>query len=216
MAWIVQSMTEGPLCITDVGITMTKGQLRDLDLIGRDNAERSNDIKVLLLKGFLRTVRKDASPSISSADPKIIEQLKEAAEMANKANQQLETANANNAALQQQLAEQKKKTEEAVDISKKVLEELRAFAEHDPLGIRTIKKALENIQAEKGQVVKEIAESRKAPEPVSDRELKTHEQILRAKERKLEKNFKELGKTVSKSAEDIDDLVDAMDEEGIF
>jgi len=218
MAWIVQSMTEGPLCITDVGITMTKGQLRDLDLIGRDNAERSNDIKVLMLKGFLRTVRKDASPSASSADPKILEQLKEAAEMANKANKQLEAANANNEALHKELAEQKKKTEEAIDISKRVLKEVQAFAAEDPLGIRTIKKALENIQVEKVRVAKEIADAgaRKTPEPVSERELKAHEQILKAKEKKLEKNYKELGNTVSKSAENIDDLVDAMDEEGIF
>jgi len=218
MAWIVQSMSEGPLCITDVGITMTKGQLRDLDMIGRDNAERSNDIKVLILKSFLRTVRKDAAPStIAAPDPKIMEQLKAASEMASKANEALNAANANNIALQQQLVEQKQKAEEAVDLAKLVLEEVRAFAKTDPLGVRTIKEALENIKLEKVQIVQQIsAAEAKVKENVSDRELKAHEQILKAKEKKLDKNFKDLGQTVSKSSESVDALLDTLDKEGIF
>ena len=218
MAWIVQSMSEGPLCITDVGITMTKGQLRDLDMIGRDNAERSNDIKVLILKSFLRTVRKDAAPStIAAPDPKIMEQLKAASEMASKANEALNAANANNIALQQQLVEQKQKAEEAVDLAKLVLEEVRAFAKTDPLGVRTIKEALENIKLEKVQVIQQIsAAEAKVKENVSDRELKAHEQILKAKEKKLDKNFKDLGQTVSKSSESVDALLDTLDKEGIF
>lgn len=218
MAWIVQSVSEGPVCITDVGITMTKGQLRDLDMIGRDNAERSNDIKVLMLKGFIRTVRKDAAPSsVATPDPKIMEQLKAASEMAAKANEALNAANANNIALQQQLVEQKQKTDEAVDLAKKVLEEVRAFAKSDPLGVRTIKEALENIKTEKIQVVQQIAETEaKVKENVSDRELKAHEQILKAKEKKLDKNFKDLGHTVSKSSDSVEDLLDTLDKEGIF
>lgn len=220
MSWIVQNMCEGPLCITDVGITMNgKGQLRDLDLIGRDNAERSNDIKVLLLKGFVRTVRKDAAPPAPSStpDPKLMEQLKATAEMATKANEALIAASQQNTALQQQLDDQRKQNSETMDLARKILEEVREFSKAEPLDIRTIKEALENIKAEKSHVAQQIAAVEAArPKDVTDRELEAHEKILKVKEKKLEKNFQELGHTVSKSAGDIDDVMKAMEDEGIF
>jgi len=222
MSWIVQNMCEGPLCITDVGITMNgKGQLRDLDLIGRDNSERSNDIKVLLLKGFIRTVRKDAAPpAVSMApDPKLMEQLKTTVEMATKANEALIAASQQNTALQQQLDDQRKQNSETMDLARKILEEVRGFANENPLGIRTIKEALENIKAEKvhvAQQIEAVEAARASDQAMSDGELQAHEQILRAKEKKMEKNFKDLGKTVSKSSESVDDILDTMDKEGIF
>jgi len=220
MSWIVQNMCEGPLCITDVGITMNgKGQLRDLDLIGRDNAERSNDIKVLLLKGFIRTVRKDAAPpSVSMApDPKLMEQLKTTAEMATKANEALIAASQQNTALQQQLDDQRKQNSETMDLARKILEEVRGFAKAEPLDVRVIKEALDNIKAEKLHVARQIAEVEEAkPKDITDRELEAHEKILKVKEKKLEKNFQELGHTISKSAEDVDDVLGALEDEGIF
>ena len=219
MSWIVQNMCEGPLCITDVGITMNgKGQLRDLDLIGRDNAERSNDIKLLLQKGFVRTVRKDAAPSVSAPpDPKLMEQLKTTAEMATKANEALIMASQQNTALQQQLDDQRKQNSETMDLAKKILEEVRGFAKAEPLDVRVIKEALDNIKAEKLHVARQIAEVEEAkPKDITDRELEAHEKILKVKEKKLEKNFQELGHTISKSAEDVDDVLGALEDEGIF
>jgi len=233
MAWIVQSASEGPIVITDMGITLTKNQVRDLDIIGRQNAERSTDIQYLLQKGFIRTIRKDASPSMTpEVDPKIMADLKLASEQITAAaamsEEQAKAAKAlqeQNLRLQAQLEEQKKQLDEGKKQSgeiagkqDQILAEIKAFAQRDPLGIKAIKEALENIKAEKLVVVErraEIAKEIKAADEVTERELKTQDNILKLKESKLDRNFEDLGKTVSQKAESVQESINALDEMGI-
>ena len=59
MAWIIQSNSEGPVIIADIGLTFSAKQIKNVDLIGRHNAEQSNDLKLMIQKGFLKEIKKD-------------------------------------------------------------------------------------------------------------------------------------------------------------
>jgi hypothetical protein len=212
MAWVIQSVSEGPVCITDIGITLTKGQIRDLDLIGRANAERSADTKFMLMKGFVKTIRKDDEPD-RPHDAGLIQKVHQV----HQATEQLAQSNADQSEQIRKLEQQNDRLQQALkeqsDLTNRVLEEVKAFAEKDPLGIRTIKAAIENIKIERGAVE---AEKAAAPAELSERELQAHQRMLEIKGKKLEKNYKDLGKTVSKSAsEDVQSALDAMDKLGI-
>jgi chromosome segregation ATPase len=209
---------EGPVELSDLGIVLTKScPRRDLDLIGRENAERSNDIKIALAKGWIKTIRKDASArEMGSVNPQVVQQLQEATRKVSEAtanqaevlkqledrNRKMEDLEERNRKLEQSLQEQKGKQDE-------ILAEVRAFAGQFPLGIQTIKDAMKNAQAERTVIA---AEKEKMSAADTDADLKAQARILEAKDKKLEKNIDHLGKTVSKSAEDMKDVMDAMDE----
>jgi hypothetical protein len=59
--WIVRNLLRGTLTLRGLGISIpAKGEL-DLDLaLGRERAERSNQVLVAFEEGYLQTVRKDA------------------------------------------------------------------------------------------------------------------------------------------------------------
>ena len=218
MAWEITSTLEGPVELSDLGIVLTKNcPRRDLDLIGRENAERSNDIKIAMAKGWIKTIRKDPSArDAGGVSLQVVQQLQEATKRVNEAaaahaevvkqlddrNSRLEELEDRNRKLEQSLQEQKGKQEE-------ILAEVRAFADAFPLGIKTIKEAMKNAQAERTVIA---AEREKMSSADTDADLKAQARILEAKDKKLEKNVNHLGKTVSKSAEDMKDVMDAMDE----
>ena len=217
MAWEIVSTMAGPVELSDLGIILTKScPRRDLDLIGRENAERSNDVRLALAKGWIRTIRKDAtSREVGGVSPQVVQELQEATKRVNEAAQahadvvkQLDDRNARleeledrNKKLEQSLQEQKGKQEE-------ILAEVRAFAGTFPLGIKTIKEAMKNAQVERAAIA---SEKEKLSEADSEADLKATVKIMAAKDKKLEKNLDKMGKTVSGSAEDVKDVLDAMD-----
>ena len=93
MAWVVQSTHGGPLEVRDINLMFGPNQIRDLDIVGRENAERSNDIKYLFTKGWLREIRKDAftasSPQDMSGVQKIVEEASKASQDAKAATEAL-------------------------------------------------------------------------------------------------------------------------------
>ena len=95
MAWRIQSMSEGPVILSDLGLTFTKGSIRDLDVDpGRVNAEQSMDIKLALQKGWVKQLEKSPykptqTPG-SSIDPDVIDKLQETAQKAENAALQAE------------------------------------------------------------------------------------------------------------------------------
>lgn len=211
MAWVIQSQNEGPLHLADIGIMLLKGQMRDLDLIGRENAERSNDIKLALQKLWIKTIRKDPyTNGGGSMSPQVVQGLQEAtvkaAEAAKAAISVAEDLRTRNVQLEGQLNEQKKQSD-------KILSELRAFADAHPLHLKTILEAIKNAQVERVH----IAEERKvAPaDDMTEGEMKARDKILELKDKKLEKNIENLGKTISASSEDVTDVLDQLDELGI-
>lgn len=232
MAWVIQSVMEGPVCLDDIGINLTKGQFRDLDLIGRENAERSNAVKLALAKCWIRTVKKDASTSGGGGvSPEVVEAITDATSKINEAtsantelvrrleerNKELERQlEEQRKRFDEQLAEQRQHNDNVVANANKVLDEVRSFSEKFPLEIRTIGEAMRNIQVERANVAEEKSSlAALAASGHSEAEIKAQEKILSLKDKKLEKNFKELGKTVSASATDVNDALDALDELGI-
>ena len=217
MTWVIQSATEGPVIINDIGITLTKGQIRDLDLIGRENAERSGDVKYLLMKGLVREIRKDPPPVAASSQAleAVNEQLGQVTAITAQQKVLIENLEKQNSQLAGQLQEQKTNAEAVLSKTQKILEEVQAFAQRDPLNAKAIKEALENIMGEKGEIAARKAELEKQASEMSQKELETQNRILDMKEKRLEKNAKEMGKTVSKSAESVQESLDALDELGI-
>jgi chromosome segregation ATPase len=219
---------DGPVILQDIGITITRGQLRDLDLIGRENAERSNDVKLALAKNYVKTVRKDAISTGSGVPQQVVDAISTAASKMDEAtaantdvvkrleerNRELEKKLAEQkAAFDAQIEEQRRHNEQAESNANKVLDEVRDFAKRLPIEIRTIGEAMRNIQVERAQVAE--ARSSLAESGHTEEEIKAQERILALKDKKLEKNFKDLGKTVSSSATDVTEALDALDELGI-
>lgn len=223
MSWMIQSMNEGPIILSDVGITMTRGQIRDLDLIGRENAERSNDIKLALMKGWIKELRKDAH-SASGIDPKIVQQMQEAASKANHVAEQLEQVTADqkqtigkleesNKRLGEELEAQKATTAEVLSNTKQLMTKMQEMIDQDPLRMRAIKEAIANIKVEQVAVSKEQKEL--AASGDSEAEIKAREKILQMKEKKLKKNYDDIGRTMTDDSSQIDEALDALDSLGI-
>ena len=208
MSWLIQSEMEGPVLVADIGLTFTARQIKDIDLIGRCNAERSNDIKYLLLKKFLKEIRKD--PSDEGIDPKLVQQF---AETVKKAEANVKLAEAHNEKLQTQNEALKKQNEEIHAKMDSVLNEVKAFAEKFPLELKTIGEAMRNIKIEQADVASRREFLPQSGE--SEAEIATQDKILSMKEKKLEKNLGDLGKTISESAKDVNEALDAMDQLGI-
>jgi uncharacterized protein YoxC len=229
VAWIIQSISEGPVEISDIGVTLTKGQVRDLDIIGRENAERSHGVKLLIAKGFLREVRKDPAPPPAGAapalDPKVVEQLKAAADQINQATNLaaaqgdvIQKLQEQNSQMQQQMQQVHNQSAALMDRTAQILTEVQAYAERNPNEIKAIREAVENIGRETKEISEkraEIARQAEGADQHTEQELQAQDRILAIKGKKLEKNYQDLGKTVSKSADDVDETLKAMDELGI-
>jgi hypothetical protein len=216
MGWIIKNKHAGPVEVRDLCLWFQGGQIRDLDIIGRENVERSNDLKILMNQHFLEQIRKDGHSS-TSIDPKTVEQLnaavakvsevsvKAAADQAAHA-KQMGDIQAENAGLKKSMAEQ-------AELTNKVLSEVQEFAKKFPADIKTFSEAMRNIVAERQAISEKREELAEAG--VSEAEIKVADRILSLKDKKLEKNLENLGKTVSGSAADVKGALDAMDELGL-
>ena len=225
MAWIIHCEMEGLLCLSDIGATLRKGQQWDLDVIGRENAERSSDVKVALNKGWIREVRKDDAPAVSGTiDPELVSKIETATKESSEAARVQTDAIKE---LKDQTAEQAKTISDLKDINSRlesklqeqddkqdeILSKLKAFAESFPLEVRHLKETLQNIKVERSHIAEE-RESMVSSEQ-SDEELAARERILNIRDKKLEKNAKEIGNKLSKEIDDVDDALDALDNLGI-
>lgn len=209
MPWIIQSLHEGPVIVNDLNLKFTKDQIRDVDLYGgRDNAERSNDLKCLIFKNYLKEVRKDA-PSIDRAMPgdvgKIVDVVKQHSD---EHIQRIEQK------LDQHKQEMVAYKQEVLDITNKVLSEVKAFAERYPLEIRTIAEAMRNITVERASISEQRSQLVDSGE--SDADILAQDKLLAMKDKKLEKNLNRLGKTVSVSSDDdLEKSLKALEEIGL-
>lgn len=219
MTWTIQSVSEGPVIIQDLNIILHKNQMKDLDLaVGRQTAERSNDLKVLFNLKHIETRKKDEVID-TTIDPKILTTLTESANKANEAANNAMAANQANMETIHKLEEQVKiANEQNAEMGKKmdrVLDAVAKFAESHPIDIRVMKEAMENIAAERQQIAikKELVQN----EENSDSEVALQTKILNIKDKKLEKNYNDIGKSIVKNIEDanVEDSLNAMDELGI-
>ena len=217
MGWIIKNRHAGPVEIRDLSVWFQGLQIRDLDIIGRENVERSNDLKLLFNKGFLEQIRKDAHSSANSIDPKSIEQLNAAVARVSEVSARAAADQAAHAkqmgAIQTENENLKKSMAEQAVLTNTVLSEVREFAKKFPADVKTFSEAMRNIVAERSAIAEKREEL--ADAGVSEAEIKVADRILSLKDKKLEKNLENLGKTVSGSAADVKGALDAMDELGI-
>ena len=215
MSWIIQSNSEGPVIICDLGLTFSAKQIRNVDLIGRQNAERSNDLKLMIQKGFLREIKKDASDE--SIDPQLVQKLTQTVQQATAASEahsaKITVLEQQNTDLKIQNDDMKIQNQQMQTKMDQILKEIQGFSDKHPVDIKVFVEALKNANAER-QVIAEKREAL-AESGASDAEIKTQDRILALKDKKLEKNTQNIGKTISQSASDIDETLDALDKLGI-
>jgi hypothetical protein len=213
MAWIIRNETGGIFSVTDLNITFHPHQIRDMDLLGRENAEKSVQLKQLLNGQTLKEIKKDFVPGC--VDPQTVDRMEKAAEKfsvaAENAQKVQEAQNQRIADLQVKNEELTKKLDESTATTNKVLEEFRAFAEKFPVQVKNIADAMRNISSER----QDIAKQRDEMAGASDPEIKIQDRILALKDKKLEKNLDNLGKTISGPSTDVNDALKALDELGI-
>jgi hypothetical protein len=213
MAWVIKNASSGTIIITDINLTFGPQQIRDLDIIGRDNAERSTDLKVLLAQrnSPLKEIAKDARQG--QLDPKIAQQVNDAllkiTDVSQQATQAQTEQNEKISALEQKVAETQQMTRD-------VLEEIRAMSKKFPLHVNVVGEAMKNISVER----KEIAEQRAAladlaESGASESEIAVQDRILAARDKRLEKNCKNLGESISHEGVDLEKSLEALDELGI-
>jgi len=207
MAWVVQSTHGGPLEVRDLNLMFGPNQIRDLDIVGRENAERSNDIKYLFTKGWLRELRKDPFTSSSSADmsgmQKVVEEASKASLDAKAATEALNLKlQQENQSLKAKMEEMERSQKEGSQKMDQLISLVRAFAEANPAEARATAAAMRNIKAEQEQVDEEMSKA----------EIEAHHKILDMKKKKLQQNMENLGKTVVQSSGDVKEALDAMDQ----
>jgi hypothetical protein len=213
-------MMEGPVILADMQLSFTKGQIRDLDIIGREHAEKSNDIKIAFNKGWIAELSKDPSPVSEDVQASIrvaAENIAGRAEEAIAANadviSRLEEQNKKLVSQLEKQSFQEVKQAEILDKTTRILSEIKSFADRDPILLRTLKEALGNISAERRHIKEQSDEIKSSGD--SDAEIEAHERILRLKDNKLKKNFEDIGKSISKDADSVEDTLSQMDELGI-
>jgi hypothetical protein len=118
-----------------------------------------------------------------------------------------------NRTLMAQMAQQGAQTQQVLDNTNKVLEQVKDFAEKHPVEIRSLKETLQNIKVEKAEIAGKLEQLPSSG--MSEGEIKAQERILKMKEQRLQKNAETIGKSISESATDIQQELDAMDEMGI-
>jgi len=214
MAWIIQNTSNSIVCIDDLGIVLQRGQTRDVDLLGRDTAEKSKYLKNAISAGLLTEVKKDAPPQTAAAiDTKIVDDMKKTTEQA------VAAATAAQAAVQAQATTIQKQNDiiqqqaDTLKNTASVLEKVKILAEQFPMEMKAFRESMANIKVERAQ----IAEEKKfITDGTSEAEMKAHEKILKKRDAALEKNYEQLGQTITKKVDaDLNETLDALDELGI-
>jgi len=215
MAWIVKNISDSIIDIRELCINFQGKAVKDLDIIGRDNAERSSELKQMFQKGFLITIAKDPAPKI---DGQLIQKLEAAAGKIEKATSQGEQHAAELEKLKQSNEELKTQVQQAnIQMASKVdgiLEQVKAYAEKFPIHAQVVAEALKNIKIEKGDIASQREQLQSSG--TSEGEIKTQDKILAAKEQKLQKNVENMGRTVFHDDKaDLDKQLKALEEAGI-
>jgi small-conductance mechanosensitive channel len=211
MAWIIQNNSNSIVCIDDLGIVLQRGQTRDVDLLGRENAERSRFLRNALSAGLLTEVKKDAyTPPGTGIDSQVVDAMKKTTEQAVAAAEaaqeavklQSDTIQKQNQVMAEQSAALKSTTA--------ALDRMKELFERFPEEMRAIKDAMTNIKVERSVIAEKQAT---LTDGTSDAEMKMQEKILKKRDAALEKNYKHLGETVTKKVDaELGDALDAMNE----
>jgi hypothetical protein len=186
-------------------------QIRDLDIVGRENAEHSNDIKYLFSKGWLKEIRKDAftshgTPPDMSGVQKVVEEANKASLAATAATEALNTKlSMENEELRKKMSQMELSQKQSAEDGSKKMDQLlslvKSFAEAHPAEARAAAAAMRNIQTEQKQI-----------EEMSQAEIEAHGKILDMRKKNLKQNMENLGKTVAQSSGNVKEALDAMDQ----
>jgi hypothetical protein len=192
--WIVKNLLKGTLTFKGLGISIPPKQEFDLDVLGREQAEKSNQIMVAFEEGYIQNIHKESleggpSKQITRADfdrrlqrfkTAIVEELRETLLGANPS------------------------TEKGEKEVTKQLSELRSSIVGD------VKALLENLKVAKLKL-KEEKERLLVDDSLSEAEIKARIVFLEEKEKELEKNFEKIGKKSASTGEgDIFDKADLL------
>jgi chromosome segregation ATPase len=205
MVWIIQNQVKSIVEISDLGIILHPGQTRDLDIIGRESAEKSRCIRHALSAGLIIELKKDSlsSPTI---DSKSIEDMRKTTEDSKNATQEVKEVMLKH---QETIKEQN----EVVKKFSYAIAKIQEFAERFPEEMKAIHESMKNIKVEQAGVSKQIEELKDSG--MSQGEIETQEKILKKRSEKLQKNYNTLGTSITANSTDIDDTLQELENLGI-
>jgi len=213
MAWIIKNVSGMIIDIRDLHVTFQQDQVRDVDILGRENSERSSDLAQMLQKGYLFQIAKDAAMRV---DGQLVQKLERAAEKMESVSVQSSKNAAEIEGLKKSNSDLQKSNEQLsakIDGAARTFEEVKSFFEKFPVQAKAIAESMRNIQAEQ----KGVAEQRERLQEsgTSDAEIRVQDRILASKGAKLQKNLENLGNVVAHKEGDLDKQLEAMEKAGI-
>lgn len=214
MAWVIKNISQSVVIISDLNLIMHQNQSKDLDLIGREVAEKSSEVRQALAMGLIEEVKKDPHEKAGGIAQEVVAEIKQTA------NKAVEAAEKANAAIEKQ-EETIKAQEETIKAYQEdqketlsVLEQMKAMLAQYPEETRAIKKAIEGIGKER-VIIAEQRENLKTSPDMSEAEIDVQEKILKRRDERLEKNLDNMGESIRVEDADVQESMDALDELGL-
>jgi hypothetical protein len=198
--WIVKNLLRGTLTFRGLGISISPKADYDLDQLGRQRAETSNQVLVAFEEGYLQTVFKDQAglPGVTAGgltDQQLLDRLDSF--------KQAVLSELRQALPAQVAAAARPGPNDGLDM-KHELSELRQVIAADMKGmLQNLKVAKLKLKEEKERVL--------VDESLSEAEIRARLAFLDEKERELEKNFSEIGRKTRPSETATKSVVEKAD-----
>jgi hypothetical protein len=190
--WIVKNLLRGTLTFKGLGISIPTKEEFDLDTLGREQAESSNQILVAFEEGYLQNVFKDPFPGTGSTlDPAQIE------------DQLQDFRQSLLAELRSTLPQLTANPGESVNLRG----ELAALRESIAGDMRDLFKGLRTAKMK----LQEQRERLLVDQSLSQEDVRARLAVLEEYERNLEKNFERLGNQMRPAGGEGGDLVNKAD-----
>ena len=189
--WIVKNTLKGTLSFRGLDVSIPAGRDFDLDTLGRDSAEESNQVKVAFEEGYLQSVYKAPRQQVDRDAPLAFSDHAETAFgiSAEQFDDRLEGFK------REFMAELKARVPVVSEASQ--LEDVRAAISKDMQElVGELKLVRDRFDTVKGRVLED--------ESLSEAEVKARIAFLEEQERELLKNFESLGRRVEQEDADGD------------
>jgi hypothetical protein len=194
--WLVRNTLKGTLSFRGLDVSIPAGEQFDLDVLGRDAAEASNQLLVALEEGYLSNVYKGAAQAAPAGSGSGSGEIAAAGLSAEQFEERmLEFKSAFIDELKTQLSGLPLDAAQSGAQNQALSADVRALVDE-------VKLMRQRFESERGRVAQDSS--------LSDGEIKARLAFLEEKERELLKNFETVGKRVEQDDGDVMDKADLL------
>ena len=194
--WIVKNLLRGTLTFKGMGISIPTKEEFDLDTLGREKAERSNQILVAFEEGYLQNVFKDPFPDTGTGTGGKLDQAQIEDQLQDFRQSLLDELRSTLPQLDSNPGEPVNLRGELAALRESIADDMRDLFK----GLRTAKLKL---QEQREQLL--------VDQSLSQEDVRARLAVLEEYERNLEKNFEKLGNQLRPAGGEGGDLVNKAD-----